>query len=253
MGQSGQTAKIPSETHHRPAIITNLGLIFGAWKISLERDRKRFVNWLDLYDKCPLGSVAGYGTSFKISRQFTAKHLGFGSPCENILDPITNRGEPETALAFNIAAVMKHLSQIAQTLILWSMPQFDYLQLPDQFCTGSSIMPHKKNPDVLEVIKAKTSVAYGILNSLMMINSSNLIGYNRDTQWTKYLIMDLIDECLPALMIIPNLLAGIKLNQLKLEQGCQSRDLNATLMMEQKIKKTGQPFRCVKREVENRC
>ena len=205
-------APAPGFTHHRLAVVSNLGLVFGAWKTSLQRDNQRFTHWMDLYDKCPLGGAAGYGTSFKISRQYTAKRLGFKAPYENILDPITNRGEPETALAFNVTIMMKHLSQIAQTLIIFSMPQFDYLRLPDQFCTGSSIMPHKKNPDVLEAIKAKTAVANGLLNSLMMINSSNLVGYNKDTQWTKYLIMDLVDETLPSLTIMTRLLSSIIVN-----------------------------------------
>lgn len=244
---------VPGFTHHRLAVVTNLGLMFGAWKTCLQRDHQRFAQWLYLYDKCPLGGAAGYGTSFKISRQYTAKHLGFKAPYENILDPITNRGEPETALAFNIAMMMKHLSQIAQTLIIFSMPQFDYLRISDQFCTGSSIMPHKKNPDVLEAIKAKTAMANGLLNSLMMINSSNLIGYNKDTQWTKYLIMDLVDETLPGVTIIARLVADIRVNKQQLEQACQAEDLNVTLMMEKKVKQTGQPFRRVKQAMERQC
>lgn len=251
--QRYKKVRMPGFTHHRLAMVTNLGLIFGAWKTSLQRDEKRFIDWLDLYDKCPLGGAAGYGTSFQISRQYTSKHLGFKSPYENMLDPITNRGEPETTLAFAITILMKHFSQIAQTLIIFSMPQFDYLRLSDQFCTGSSIMPHKKNPDILEAIKAKTVVANGLLNSLMIINSSNLVGYNKDTQWTKYLIMDLIDETLPSLMIMTRLLSDLIVNKQKLEQSCQTNALNVTLMMEQKVKQTGQPFRCVKRTMERRC
>lgn len=240
----------PGFTHHRPAVLTTLGIIFDSFKQSLKRDLFRFQNWLKIYNKNPLGSATGYGTSFNIDRQFTAQKLGFNQVEKNVLDPITNRGEDAAALAFNIAMLMKHLSQIAQTLILWSMPQFNYVHLPDQFCTGSSIMPHKKNPDVLEAVKAKTSVSFGILNSLLIINSSNLIGYNRDAQWTKYLIMDLIDETLPSVSIIADLLTSLKVNQKELALACSRDFLDITLKMEEEAQKTGKSLREVKRRIE---
>ena len=240
----------PGFTHHRPAVLTTLGVIFDSFKQSVKRDQDRFKSWLKIYDKSPLGSVTGYGTSFNIDRKFTAKELGFAQAEENTLDPITNRGEDATALAFNIAMLMKHLSQLAQTLILWSMPQFNYARLPDQFCTGSSIMPHKKNPDVLEIIKAKTAMAFGALNSLLIINSSNLIGYNRDTQWTKYLIMDLIDETDPAISVISDLLVLIRINKKDLAIACQRDNLDITFKMEREIRQNGQSLREVKRKIE---
>lgn len=242
----------PGFTHHRPAVLTTLGMIFDSFRQSLRRDLFRFQDWLKIYDKNPLGSVTGYGTSFNIDRQFTAKELGFKKPEPNILDPITNRGEDATALAFNIAMLMKHLSQLAQTLVLWSMPQFNYVYLPDQFCTGSSIMPHKKNPDVLEAVKAKASISYGILNSLLNINSANLIGYNRDTQWTKYLIMDLIDEIDPVISVISDLLLSVKINKKELALACQKDNLDLTFKMEREIRQNGQSLREVKRGIEER-
>jgi argininosuccinate lyase len=246
LSQKYKKIKVPGFTHHRPAMITSFGVIFGSFKQSLRRDQKRFKNWIDLYDKSPLGAAAGYGTSFNIDPQFTAKELGFAQVCKNSLDPITNRGEDATALAFNIAMMMKHLAQLSQTLILFSMPQFIYIKISDKFCTGSSIMPHKKNPDVLELIKAKAGVSYGILNSLLTINSANLIGYNRDTQWSKYLIMDLIDETLPALPIIGELLSSLRVNGKELAMACQGDNLDATLKMEQEARKTGKSLREVK-------
>lgn len=250
--QKYKKLKMPGFTHHRPATLTTVGLVFGAFKESLIRDQQRFKNWIKLYDINPLGAATGYGTSFNINRKFTTKKLGFREPSRNILDPITNRGEAETAVAFNIVMLMKHLSQMSQTLILFSMPQFNYFKIADEFCTGSSIMPHKKNPDVLEVIKAKTNVSFGILNSLLNINSANLIGYNRDMQWTKYLIMDLIDESLPSVLIFSNLLSSLQVNQKELSQAIKQDCLNITYEMEQEAQRSGKSLREVKQKFEQR-
>src|SRR3990167_1815913 len=243
--------KIPGFTHHRPAMVTTLGVVFGAWKEGVVRDKMRFKQWLTLYNKSPLGAGTGYGTSFPIDRKYTAKLLGFSGAEPNILDPITNRGETETAFVFTCALMMKHFSQIAQTLILWSMPQFGYIILPDTFCTGSSMMPHKKNPDVLEVIKAKAAILYGALQSLLAINSGNFIGYNRDTQWTKYALMDAVDETLPAVSILGELLKGISINKSVLEKACKEHNVDVTKILEEEVRKTGKSFREAKRSMES--
>lgn len=227
-------------------------LIIGAFQESLIRDQQRFKNWIKLYDINPLGATTGYGTSFNIDRKFTTNELGFRESTKNILDPITNRGEAETALAFNIVMLMKHLSQLAQTLILFSMPQFNYFKIADEFCTGSSVMPHKKNPDVLEVIKAKTNVSFGILNSLLNINSANLIGYNRDTQWTKYLIMDLINETWLVVLIFSDLLMSLQVNKRELSLANAQDFLNITYEMEQEAQRSGKSLREVKRKFEQK-
>ena len=242
--------KIPGFTHHRPAMVTTLGVVFGAWKEGVVRDKMRFKQWLTLYDKSPLGAGTGYGTSFPIDRKYTAKLLGFSGAEPNILDPITNRGETETAFVFTCALMMKHFSQIAQTLILWSMPQFGYISLPDGFCTGSSIMPHKKNPDVLEVIKAKAAILYGALQSLLAINSGNFIGYNRDTQWTKYLVMDAVDESFPGIKVLKELFGALSINEHVLVKACKEDDILITCAMEKEVQQTGQSLRAVKQRVE---
>lgn len=244
--------KMPGFTHHRLATLTTVGLVFGAFQESLIRDQQRFKNWIKLYDINPLGATTGYGTSFNIDRKFTTNELGFRESTKNILDPITNRGEAETALAFNIVMLMKHLSQLAQTLILFSMPQFNYFKIADEFCTGSSVMPHKKNPDVLEVIKAKTNVSFGILNSLLNINSANLIGYNRDTQWTKYLIMDLINETWLVVLIFSDLLMSLQVNKRELSLANAQDFLNITYKMEQEAQRSGKSLREVKRKFEQK-
>ena len=231
-------------------MVTTLGVVFGAWKEGVVRDKMRFKQWLTLYNKSPLGAGTGYGTSFPIDRKYTAKLLGFSGAEPNILDPITNRGETETAFVFTCALMMKHFSQIAQTLILWSMPQFGYISLPDGFCTGSSIMPHKKNPDVLEVIKAKAAILYGALQSLLAINSGNFIGYNRDTQWTKYLVMDAVDESFPGIKVLKELFGALSINEHVLVKACKEDDILITCAMEKEVQQTGQSLRAVKQRVE---
>lgn len=242
--------KIPGFTHHRPAMVTTLGVVFGAWKEGIGRDKLRFQQWFALYDKSPLGAGTGYGTSFPIDRVYTAKLLGFKGVEVNVLDAITNRGEAETAFVFACASMMKHFSQIAQTLIFWSMPQFGYVTISDKFCTGSSIMPHKKNPDALEAIKAKAAVLYGALQSLLAINSGNFMGYNRDMQWTKYLAMDARDESFPAIRILKELLESLGINKHILLKACKEHHLDATRAMEEEVQRTGQSLRAVKQKVE---
>ncbi|KKQ34278.1 MAG: argininosuccinate lyase, partial [Candidatus Nomurabacteria bacterium GW2011_GWB1_37_5] len=166
------------------------------------------------------------------------------------MDAITNRGEPEADLGFAITQFMNHLSILAQTLILLATPEFGMVKLADKFSTGSSIMPQKKNPDPLEVVKSKTSVAQGVLVSLMGIGKASFIGYNRDTQWTKYLIMDLVDECLPAALVMKGIVETLDVNKEVMEKWCHKGFIGATSLMEQMIQTYKLPMRQVKVVVE---
>jgi argininosuccinate lyase len=188
----------PGYTHHQPAQVTTLGHIWLSFGEAFSRDVGRFQDWYSRFNENPLGSMTGYGTSFPIDRHLSSKLLGFDRPCSNSLDPLQNRWEAEGELGFAVSAMMNHLSSMAQTLILFSTGEFGLMKLDDAYSTGSSMMPQKRNPDPLEVMKAKTSVAHGLLASLLSIGKALFLGYNRDTQWTKYLIMDLVDECLSA-------------------------------------------------------
>jgi argininosuccinate lyase len=223
---------MPGYTHHQHAMATTFGHLMLAFAEGLLRDLQRLVHWLDLFNKNPLGAVAGYGTSFKLDRQLTSKLLGFDGPTENATDPITQRWEPEAELAYAAGVMMNHLSTLAQTLILLSTREFGLVRLDDRHCSGSSIMPQKRNPDSLEVIKAKAAFSQGILVSLLSVGKGLFMGYNRETQWTKYWIMDLVDESKPALSVMAEVIKRIRVNKAEMLEQARKDFLGATALME---------------------
>jgi argininosuccinate lyase len=227
-------------------MITTLAHVLLSFAEPLERDIWRFIHWYRLFNKNPLGGVAGYGSTFELDRELTSKLLAFDSLHENSLDPITNRWEPELELAYAITVTMNHVSAVAQSLIVMGTPEFDMVKLDDGHCTGSSIMPQKRNPDVLEVIKAKASLAQGILTGLLSIGKSSFIGYNRDSQWTKYLVMDSIRECKPALGVMREVVELLEVNRETMLQQCRKGFIGATALLEEIVQKFKVPFRQAK-------
>lgn len=240
----------PGFTHYQHAMVTTLGHTLAGFAAMLVRDATRLSHWLDLHDTSPLGSVVSYGTTFPIDCAYTADLLGFSAPAINSMDAITNRWEAESDLVFDIVILMNHLSTLAHTLIVWSTPEFGMVQLADEFSTGSSIMPQKKNPDPLEVIKAKAGFAHGQLVSLMSIGKACFIGYNRDTQWSKYIVMDVVDECLPAPFVMKGVLETLLVNKEVMAHWCTKGMIGATTVMEELIQKTHIPMRKAKVMVE---
>jgi argininosuccinate lyase len=240
----------PGYTHHQPAQVTTLGNVWLSFAEAFLRDGQRFQNWYERFNQNPLGSMTGYSTSFNIDRTLTSRLLGFAGPCQNSLDPIQNRWEPEAEMGFAIATMMNHLSSLAQTLILLSTGEFGMFRLDDAYCSGSSMMPQKRNPDPLEVIKAKTAVAQGLLTSLLSIGKALFLGYNRDTQWTKYLIMDLIDECFSAPRVISEIIASLRINQKEMVSLCRKRFIAAPDLLERIVQEWGVPFRKAKVAME---
>jgi argininosuccinate lyase len=241
---------MPGYTHHQHAVATTFGHLLLSFVEALERDAKRFGHWLDLFNKNPLGGAAGYGTSFNLDRQLTSKLLGFDGPTENVTDPITQRWEPEAELAYDVAVMMDHLSTTAQTLILLSTREFNMIRLNDRHCTGSSIMPQKRNPCSLEVIKAKAAFAHGMLISLLSTGKSLFMGYNRDTQWTKYWIMDLVDESKPALSVMTDVIRLLQVNKGQMLKLAQEEFAGATSLMEWLVRHGPLPMRKAKMLME---
>jgi argininosuccinate lyase len=241
---------MPGYTHHQHAVPTTFGHLILSFAEALERDAQRFTHWFGLFNKNPLGAAAGYGTSFNLDRQLTSKLLGFDGPTENVTDPITQRWEPEAELAFDAAVMMDHLSTMAQTLILLSTREFNMVRLNDRHCSGSSIMPQKRNPCSLEVIKAKTSFAHGMLISLLSTGKALFMGYNRDTQWTKYWIMDLVDESKPALSVMTDVIRLLQVNKTQMLKQAQEEFLGATALMEWLIHYGSLPMRKAKMVME---
>jgi argininosuccinate lyase len=154
-GEEQRLTIIPGYTHHQHAVATSFGHLLLSFAEALERDVHRFFHWFDLFNKNPLGAAAGFGTSFHLDRRLTSKLLGFDGPTENVTDPITQRWESEAELAYAIAVLMDHLSTLAQTLILLSTYEFDMVRLNDRHCTGSSIMPQKRNPCSVGILPAE--------------------------------------------------------------------------------------------------
>ncbi len=241
---------MPGYTHHQPATTTTFGHLLLSFAEALYRDIERFAHWFILFNQNPLGAAAGYGTSFPLDRKLTSKLLGFDGPTENVTDPITQRWEPETELAYAIGIMMNHLSTMAQTLILLSTSAFRMVRLSDQHSTGSSIMPQKRNPCSLEVIKAKAAFAQGVLTSLLSVGKSLFIGYNRETQWTKYWIMDLVDETQPALRVMADVIRLLHTNEAEMIKQAGAGFLGATPLMEWLVTTFGLPLRRAKMVME---
>jgi len=241
---------MPGYTHHQHAVATTFGHLLLSFAEALQRDVQRLIHWFDLFNKSPLGAAAGYGASFNLDRELTSKLLGFDGPTKNVTDAITQRWEPELELAYTVAVMMDHLSTMAQTLILLSTREFDMVRLDDRHCTGSSIMPQKRNPCSLEVIKAKTSFAHGVVVSLLSAGKALFMGYNRDTQWTKYWIVDLIEESKPALSVMSDVIRLLQVNKAQMLKQAQEAFGSATALMEWLVGHRSVPLRKAKLVME---
>jgi argininosuccinate lyase len=250
LGHEHREVITPGYTHHQPAQVTTLGHIWLSFAGAFSRDIRRFQDWYNRFNENPLGSMTGYGTTFPIDRFLTSKLLGFDGPCESSLDPIQNRWEAEAELGFAISAMMNHLSSLAQTLILFSTAEFGFIKLDDAHSTGSSMMPQKRNPDPLEVMKAKASVAQGLLASLLSIGKALFLGYNRDTQWTKYLILDLVDETQFAAPFMAEIVSSVKINRKEMAARSRKGFIASPEVVEQMVQAGRISFRQAKGAVE---
>ncbi len=241
---------MPGYTHHQHAMVTTFGHLLLSFGEAFLRDVHRLIHWYDLFNKNPLGSGAGYGTSFPLDRNLTSKLLGFDGPTENVTDPITQRWEPEAELAYAMTITTNHLSSMAQTLILFSTREFNMIQLDDRHCSGSSIMPQKRNPCSLEVVKAKASLSQGLLVSLLSMGKALFIGYNRDTQWTKYWIMDLMEEVKPIFFVMKDVVQLLRVHPQRMEELARRDFIGATPLMEWIVRSFHLPLRKAKKVVE---
>ncbi len=241
---------MPGFTHHQPATPTTLGHVLASYVEAFERDVARLLSWLDLHNRSPLGGAAGYGTTVSLDRDLTAAYLAFDGPHLSSLDPLTMRGEPETDLALALAAHLKHLSSLAQTVILLGAPGYDLLRLSPAYSSGSSIMPQKVNPCTMEAIKARAAIAGGIVSGLLGVGAAAFMGYNRDTQWSKYLIMDLVGEAHDASAIMGGAWQTMTINRDKALELAGGYFVGSTALMEWLVTAHGLPLRQAKRVVE---
>jgi argininosuccinate lyase len=201
--------KVPmvGRTHLQPAMPSSVGLWATAYAETLLDDLLMVEAAYTYNDRCPLGSAAGYGVPIPVDRELTAKLLGFSGPHHNVFHASNVRGKNEAVMLAACGQIMLSLSRLAEDLILFSMPEFGYFVLPPELCTGSSIMPQKYNPDVLELIRAKTAVVLGYGAAANMILKALPGGYNRDLQETKELYMEGLRVTRASLRIMA-LLAG---------------------------------------------
>ena len=188
--EKNKNIPIPGYTHTRKAMPSSVGLLFGAYAESLLDNFELIDTSYKLNNQNPLGSAAGYGINLDIDRELTTKLLGFDKVQNNALYVQNSRGKIESTIVFSLSKIMEDLAKFSNDLILFSTDEFGYFTLPDKFTTGSSLMPHKKNPDVLELIRAKASAVQANLFQINSITSKLISGYNRDLQLTKEPLID---------------------------------------------------------------
>jgi len=232
---------MPGYTHFQRAQPVLLAHHLMAYYEMFSRDTERLQDCLTRINVMPLGSAALAGTPHPIDRKFTAKLLGFKKVSANSMDAVADR---DFMIEFASAAsiCMMHLSRLAEELIVWSSSEFNFIELPDAFATGSSIMPQKKNPDVAELVRGKTGRVFGNLMALLTLMKSLPLSYNRDMQEDKALLFDAVDTLSACIDITAQLLPKIKFNKARLRTAASHGYLNATDLADYLVTK-GMPFR----------
>jgi len=232
---------MPGFTHLQVAQPITFGHHMMAWFEMLTRDESRLFDCQKRMNVMPLGSAALAGTSYPIDRHYTAEQLGFDRPSENSLDSVSDR---DFAIEFNAAAALliTHLSRFSEELILWASAQFNFIELPDRFCTGSSIMPQKKNPDVPELVRGKTGRVNGNLVSLLTLMKGQPLAYNKDNQEDKEPLFDTIDTVLDCVRSFADMVPAIETKKDNMYQAARSGFSTATDLADYLVRK-GLPFR----------
>src|SRR5688572_9423183 len=232
---------MPGFTHLQVAQPVTFGHHLLAYVEMLERDRERFRQVRSRVNRLPLGAAALAGTGFPIDRQRVARELGFEGLCENSLDAVSDR---DFAIEFCACAAlaMVHLSRLAEELVLWASPRFGFVRLPDRFCTGSSIMPQKKNPDVPELVRGKSGRVAGHLVALLTLMKGQPLAYNKDNQEDKEPLFDAVDTLKDCLAVFAPLVAGLEPVAAAMRAAALEGHATATDLADYLVRK-GVPFR----------
>ena len=232
---------MPGFTHLQVAQPITFGHHLMAWFEMLSRDHERLQDCLKRVNIMPLGAAALAGTSYPIDRYLTAELLGFSRPSANSLDSVSDR---DFAIEFTAVAslIMMHLSRFSEELILWSSAQFDFIDMPDAFCTGSSIMPQKKNPDVPELVRGKSGRVTGHLIALLMLMKSQPLAYNKDNQEDKEPLFDTVDTLMNCLRAYADMVPHIKAKKDNMYQSAKRGFATATDLADYLVRK-GLAFR----------
>ena len=232
---------MPGFTHLQTAQPVTFGHHLMAWFEMLDRDSGRLADCRRRMNQSPLGAAALAGTGFPIDRDFTARALGFDVPCENSIDAVSDR-DFVIELVSALAMLMMHLSRISEELIIWSSAQFQFVDLSDAYCTGSSIMPQKKNPDVPELVRGKCGRVYGQLLSLLVLMKAQPLAYNRDNQEDKPPLFDAVDTVKDCLRVYAGLLPAMTVDGAAMRAAALKGYATATDLADYLVGK-GIPFR----------
>jgi len=232
---------MPGFTHLQTAQPVTFGHHLLAWNEMLERDYARLQDCRKRVNQMPLGAAALAGTTYPIDRHYTAELLGFEAPTENSLDSVSDR---DFAIEFTAAAslIMMHMSRYSEELVLWASAQFQFVDLPDRFCTGSSIMPQKKNPDVPELVRGKTGRVYGHMISLLTLMKSQPLAYNKDNQEDKEPLFDTVDTLRDSLRAFADMVPHLQARKDMMREAAMRGFSTATDLADYVVRK-GIPFR----------
>ena len=232
---------MPGFTHMQTAQPVTFGHHLMAWFEMLSRDAERLGEVRHRVNRLPLGAAALAGTSYPIDRLMTAELLGFDALCENSMDAVSDR---DFCIEFIAAAalLMVHLSRMSEELILWMSAQFDFIDLGDAYCTGSSIMPQKKNPDVAELVRGKSARVIGHLNTLLVMMKGQPLSFNRDNQEDKEPLFDSIDTVKSSLAVFAGMLPTLTVNRDTMREAARRGYSTATDLADYLVRK-GTPFR----------
>lgn len=238
---------LPGYTHLQIAMPSSFGLWFGAYAESLVDDLRLLQAAYSICNRNPLGSAAGYGSSFPLSRQMTTDLLGFESLNYNVVYAQMGRGKMERTVAFALAGIAATLSKLAFDSCLFNSQNFGFIKLPDQFTTGSSIMPHKKNPDVFELTRAKCNKIQALPQQIILISNNLPSGYFRDLQIIKEVFLPSFDELKDCLRMVTHMMRSVKVNEHILDDD----KYNLLFSVEEVNKRVlaGTPFRDAYRQV----
>jgi argininosuccinate lyase len=232
---------MPGFTHLQVAQPVSFGHHLLAWFEMLARDDARLHDCRARVNVLPLGAAALAGTSYPIDRAYTAKLLGFEAVAGNSLDAVSDR---DFAIEFTscCALLMMHLSRMSEELVLWSSPQFDFIELPDRFCTGSSIMPQKKNPDVPELVRGKSGRVFGDLMALLTLMKGQPLAYNKDNQEDKEPVFDALDTAQASLRAYADMIPAVRVKRDNMQRAARQGFATATDLADYLVRK-GVAFR----------
>lgn len=232
---------MPGYTHLQQAQPVKLGQFFSAYQGMFERDQSRLANWRSRMNYSPLGAGALAGSSLPLDRAWTASHLGFDGVIGNTLDAVSDR-DFVIELCSVVSILMMHLSRMCEDLILWATQEFNFVFLDDAFATGSSLMPNKKNPDVLELIRGKSGRVFGHLLAMLSVMKGLPLSYNKDMQEDKEALFDTCNTVIACLDVMNPFLKSLQFNIKLMQEKAHSGYLDATAVLETLVMQ-GIPFR----------